>query len=178
MKKNLMRIVSVLIIVCVALSGTSALASSNRLTWQSFPLQKRFSYSQGYTYEIQRILSTQRYYDPNTGITSTFLPPSGVDGGFGPQTEAAVMAFQTWVGVTSDGKVGSITWGKLYDCLAYSSTYSTSTIKAYCVVSNGVYYLSAGRDNDYQSWCYFLSNSTSTPHWFHYDPSSIPEPLE
>lgn len=179
MKKNLMRIVSILIIVCVAFSGTSAFAlPSNRLTWQSFPIQQQYSYSSGYTYEIQRILSTQIYYNPTTGVTGTFLPSSGVDGVFGSQTKSAVKDFQTWVGVSSDGKVGPDTWGKLYDRLAYNSDYSTSMIKAYCVVSNGVYYLAAGRNYDYQSWCYFLTNINSTPHWFRYDPSMPEYPIE
>jgi peptidoglycan hydrolase-like protein with peptidoglycan-binding domain len=34
----------------------------------------------------------------------------GIDGNFGPKTEAAVMAFQTWGGVTADGIVGDQTW--------------------------------------------------------------------
>src|ERR1700757_1048207 len=36
--------------------------------------------------------------------------PQGIDGDFGPNTEAAVKAFQTWGGVTSDGVVGDKTW--------------------------------------------------------------------
>jgi len=36
--------------------------------------------------------------------------PQGIDGDFGPNTEAAVKAFQTWGGVTADGVVGDQTW--------------------------------------------------------------------
>lgn len=36
--------------------------------------------------------------------------PQGIDGDFGPNTEASVKAFQTWGGVTADGIVGDQTW--------------------------------------------------------------------
>lgn len=36
--------------------------------------------------------------------------PQGIDGNFGPHTEASVKAFQTWGGVPADGVVGDQTW--------------------------------------------------------------------
>ena len=36
--------------------------------------------------------------------------PGGIDGSFGPNTEASVKAFQTFGGVTADGVVGDQTW--------------------------------------------------------------------
>jgi peptidoglycan hydrolase-like protein with peptidoglycan-binding domain len=36
--------------------------------------------------------------------------PGAIDGNFGPNTKASVMAFQTWGGVPSDGVVGDRTW--------------------------------------------------------------------
>ena len=38
------------------------------------------------------------------------VTPQGVDGIFGPHTEAAVMAFQSWGHVIVDGVVGDQTW--------------------------------------------------------------------
>ncbi|HEY2892966.1 MAG TPA: peptidoglycan-binding domain-containing protein [Pirellulales bacterium] len=36
--------------------------------------------------------------------------PGAIDGNFGPNTKAAVQAFQTWGGVAADGVVGDQTW--------------------------------------------------------------------
>jgi hypothetical protein len=61
--------------------------------------------------------------DPPTGWV-TFLQqrlqfkgfdPGPIDGIFGPRTEAAVKAAQTWGGATVDGVVGNQTWGVLHD---------------------------------------------------------------
>ena len=38
------------------------------------------------------------------------IDPGGIDGVFGPLTEASVEAFQTWGGVSADGIVGDETW--------------------------------------------------------------------
>jgi peptidoglycan hydrolase-like protein with peptidoglycan-binding domain len=38
------------------------------------------------------------------------VTPHGIDGDFGPKTEAAVKAFQSWGGVAADGVVGDQTW--------------------------------------------------------------------
>jgi peptidoglycan hydrolase-like protein with peptidoglycan-binding domain len=38
------------------------------------------------------------------------VTPQGIDGVFGPKTEVAVRAFQTWGGVAADGVVGDQTW--------------------------------------------------------------------
>ena len=38
------------------------------------------------------------------------VTPQGIDGDFGPKTEAAVKAFQSWGGVPADGVVGDQTW--------------------------------------------------------------------
>ena len=38
------------------------------------------------------------------------VAPQGIDGDFGPHTQASVKAFQTWGGVRPDGIVGDQTW--------------------------------------------------------------------
>jgi peptidoglycan hydrolase-like protein with peptidoglycan-binding domain len=38
------------------------------------------------------------------------VTPHGIDGDFGPKTEEAVKAFQSWGGVATDGIVGDQTW--------------------------------------------------------------------
>ncbi|MHC1694387.1 MAG: M14 family zinc carboxypeptidase [Eubacteriales bacterium] len=49
-----------------------------------------------------------------------------LDGSFGPLTQAAVLRFQTAQGLTRDGVVGAITWGRL---MPYITGYTTHMIK-------------------------------------------------
>jgi murein L,D-transpeptidase YcbB/YkuD len=48
-------------------------------------------------------------------ISSRGADPLAIDGIFGPDTQAAVQQFQTWVGLTVDGIVGPITWNAYVD---------------------------------------------------------------
>lgn len=41
------------------------------------------------------------------------IPSIKIDGNFGKSTEAAVIAFQRWVGIPADGIVGRVTWNRL-----------------------------------------------------------------
>ncbi len=50
------------------------------------------------------------------------------DGSFGPQTAAAVKAFQKKSGITQDGIVGPVTWGKIQAATTAPAT--TTTAKA------------------------------------------------
>lgn len=45
---------------------------------------------------------------------------SGVDGVFGTTTYNATRSFQSYLGITSDGKVGSDSWGRADDRLEYT----------------------------------------------------------
>src|SRR5215210_806661 len=51
--------------------------------------------------------------------------PVSVDGNFGPNTEAAVKAFQQSNGLTADGVVGAATWPKLVVQVKQGSTGDT-----------------------------------------------------
>ncbi len=59
-----------------------------------------------YTQEIQFFLSTISEF-------TDAIPSIKIDGNFGKSTEAAVIAFQRWVGITADGIVGRVTWNRL-----------------------------------------------------------------
>ena len=49
------------------------------------------------------------------------------DGSFGPQTAAAVKAFQKQAGITQDGIVGPVTWAKLQAAATTTTTAAKAT---------------------------------------------------
>lgn len=57
--------------------------------------------------EVQRILTEGGYYS------------GPIDGIYGPETEAAVVAYQTAHGLETDGVVGAATWGNMHGDPAY-----------------------------------------------------------
>jgi peptidoglycan hydrolase-like protein with peptidoglycan-binding domain len=46
-------------------------------------------------------------------VETKLLDATGIDGSFGPHTEAAVKSFQQGEGLTADGIVGALTWAAL-----------------------------------------------------------------
>jgi peptidoglycan hydrolase-like protein with peptidoglycan-binding domain len=78
------------------------------LTWNALPdggpmptLQK------GSTGDVVNSLQTVL---TNGAVGQWVTTPQGIDGDFGPHTQASVEAFQSWGGVTVDGVVGDQTW--------------------------------------------------------------------
>src|SRR5262245_45306852 len=53
--------------------------------------------------------------------------PQGIDGDFGPKTEAAVESFQTDTGLVVDGIVGPNTWAMLETMAALKGFVTTAT---------------------------------------------------
>jgi peptidoglycan hydrolase-like protein with peptidoglycan-binding domain len=78
------------------------------LTWNALPDGGPMPTLQsGSSGEVVRHLQTLLTNGaPGEWITT----PQGIDGDFGPHTEASVKAFQTWGGVAADGIVGDQTW--------------------------------------------------------------------
>jgi peptidoglycan hydrolase-like protein with peptidoglycan-binding domain len=78
------------------------------LTWNALPNGAPMPVlQQGSSGEVVRALQTLL---TNGASGAWNVTPQGIDGNFGPHTEASVQAFQTWGGVASDGVVGDQTW--------------------------------------------------------------------
>ena len=78
------------------------------LTWNALPNGAPMPVlQQGSSGEVVRALQTLL---TNGASGAWNVTPQGIDGNFGPHTEASVQAFQTWGGVASDGIVGDQTW--------------------------------------------------------------------
>lgn len=54
-------------------------------------------------------------------VSEELLPPSGIDGQFGPRTRDATKAYQSRYGLSVDGMVGNQTWSKADDFLYWQS---------------------------------------------------------
>lgn len=78
------------------------------LTWNALPNGAPMPVlRQGSSGEVVRALQTLL---TNGASGAWNVTPQGIDGNFGPHTEASVQAFQTWGSVASDGIVGDQTW--------------------------------------------------------------------
>lgn len=78
------------------------------LTWAALPDGGPMpTLSEGSTGDV--VTALQRVLD-NGAAGQWNTSPGAQDGIFGPQTKAAVEAFQGWGGVTADGVVGDQTW--------------------------------------------------------------------
>ena len=77
-------------------------------TWQALPdggpmPQLKDGSTGDVVRDLQRVLT-------NGAAGEWGITPQGVDGIFGPHTEASVRAFQAWGKVTVDGVIGDATW--------------------------------------------------------------------
>lgn len=55
-------------------------------------------------------------------VAEGFLSPSGIDGRFGPGTDAATKSWQGRYGLSKDGKVGPNTWNKADNRIKWASS--------------------------------------------------------
>jgi peptidoglycan hydrolase-like protein with peptidoglycan-binding domain len=79
-------------------------------TWAKLPAYREASPTLRYGSEGPVVAFLQRVLAGDV-ITIFFTPYSGaIDGIFGPETETAVKALQTWAGQTADGTVSDNTW--------------------------------------------------------------------
>ena len=77
------------------------------LTWQALPDGGPMPIlAVGSSGDVVRSLQTVL----TNGASEFGTSPPGIDGDFGPHTQAAVEAFQSWGGVGVDGVVGDQTW--------------------------------------------------------------------
>jgi peptidoglycan hydrolase-like protein with peptidoglycan-binding domain len=78
------------------------------LTWNALPDGGPMpTLQRGSSGEVVRRLQTLL---TNGAVGEWITTPMGIDGDFGPHTEASVKAFQTWGGVVADGIVADQTW--------------------------------------------------------------------
>jgi peptidoglycan hydrolase-like protein with peptidoglycan-binding domain len=78
------------------------------LTWNALPDGGPMpTLQEGSTGDVVRSLQTVL---TNGAVGQWVTTPQGIDGDFGPHTQASVKAFQSWGGVTVDGVVGDQTW--------------------------------------------------------------------
>lgn len=89
--------------------GADELSVMSSNSWSSFPVQKRWSYSSGYTYAIQTVL---------WNLSSDYRQFGTIDGKYGPGTVEAVTLYQKNKKLEVDGQTGPETWTALFDELA------------------------------------------------------------
>lgn len=137
MKKVMKRIVPLVLVVvmCVCMAAPAFAATGTPTNIMgAFPSQSTDSYSNGYTKVVQRFMYV--YNDTTRGYIKT---SGGIDGIFGNKTEAAVIAFQTARGFSTDGIFGNQSWpwlaGRLKD--SASTNYTQRLYNNYVIVSLG-----------------------------------------
>lgn len=110
--KRIMTMVMVIILmVCISVPAFAQFRS----VWVNFPYQTVSGYSSK-TYLIQAIM--WRYSAGTWGkLTNGGNVSNPVDAVYGNYTKSAVEVFQLNEGITVDGKVGSQSWGYLWDTL-------------------------------------------------------------
>jgi peptidoglycan hydrolase-like protein with peptidoglycan-binding domain len=74
---------------------------------------------------IQYVLNAEGHYGSDGRAGSFTFPnwPLAIDGSFGSKTYTAVVDFQKWAGISSDGQVGPQTWAEMGFC--YNGSYTS-----------------------------------------------------
>jgi len=153
--KKIIETLNCLVLAAVILASTSVMASA--VTEAQAKAVPNYAWSgylnqQGYGNVNEQVRAMQ--YVLNGDYIGASLT---TDGNYGPATETAVKSFQTKAGVTADGLVGPVTWGKLQSRIYFYDRGNSNTYDYFQAFYNAPY-------DGYK--CYLMHKVISGYNWY------------